>query len=389
MTARKLFYLHIPKTGGQTLATRLASAFPPHESVILQHEFGAEERGTFLDLIAAKTFVEAHVRGELLEGVGGLDIIATVRDPVSQMISNYRHVRRDPTNRWARAARKLSPEAFFEQFGDFFTNHQTRYLLSAFAPVGREIERLGMTRALHARFFDALDRIRWLVPTEGIDEFTRLWALENKYPVADFGSRVNLAESDDVAVARLRSFLLDHPQLYAFDSLLHLAAREAFAKYRDDVHAALSSCPYPANSRRAFVEEDTGVWLVKNFYAPDVDGDKNYWWSGPTTQSQVRIRRREAQRFLRFDVNVVNGISPEQIELFVGAEFRKLEVRLLRRSNSLTVISASLGDLGREVDIKILAPDCMASIMTTTSDDDLTRRSFLSSNWRLEAQASE
>ena len=189
MTAAKMFYLHIPKTGGQTLATRLASAFPAQQSVILQHEFGAEERSAFLDLIADKSFVEAHVRGELLQGVDGLDIIATVREPVSQMISSYRHMRRDPANRWARAARKLAPEAFFEQFGDFFTNHQTRYLLSAFSPLGFEIERLGMTRALHARFFEALDRIRWLVPTEDIDEFTRLWALENKYPVADLGSR--------------------------------------------------------------------------------------------------------------------------------------------------------------------------------------------------------
>jgi hypothetical protein len=170
MSANKLFYLHVPKTAGQTLATRLASAFQLHESMILQHEYGPEQRDEFLNLIATKKFVEAHVRGELLEGVSGLDIIATVRDPVSQMISNFRHLRRDPTNRWRRAALKLSPEAFFEQFGDFFTNHQTRYVLSAFTPVGFEIEKSGMTRAFHARFFDALDKIRWLIPTESVDD---------------------------------------------------------------------------------------------------------------------------------------------------------------------------------------------------------------------------
>ena len=385
MSVQKLFYLHVPKTGGQTLATRLASAFQPDESVILQHEFGPGQRGQFLDLIASKKFVEAHVGGELLEGVSGLDIIATVRDPVSQMISNFRHLRREPANRWRRAALKLAPEAFFEQFGDFFTNHQTRYLLAAFTPIGLAIEKSGMTRAFQARFFEALDKIRWLVPTESIDEFTRLWSLENKCPVADFASRVNVAESDDVAVSRLRSYLLENPQLYAFDTLLHLTACEAFAKYREDVYEALAPWTYPASSRRACSDEGAGVWLVKNWYAPEIYDATTHWWSGPTTQSEIRIRRRADQQFLCFDVNVVNGISPDQIELFAGAEFRKLEARVVTRSGSLTVVSVFIGDLGLEPRLKIVVPDCMASIMTTQDDDDLVRRSFLSSNWRLQA----
>ncbi len=389
MSTNKLFYLHVPKTGGQTLATRLASAFQPHECAILQHEYGPEQRDEFLSLIAAKAFVEAHVRGELLEGVDGLDIVVTVREPVSQMISNYRHILRDPTNRWRRAALKLSPEAFFKQFGDFFANHQTRYILSAFTPIGFEIEKFGMMRAFHARFFQALDKIRWLVPTQSVDEFTRLWSLETKHPVADFASCVNVAQSDDVVVARLRSFLLDRPHLYAFDALLHQTACEAFTKYRDDVYQALGPGPHSANSRRAWVDGETGVWLVRNWYAPEADREKLHWWAGPTTQSEIIIRRRAAQQFLCFDVNVVNGISPKQIEVFTGAEFRKLEVRDFPRSDSLTVICAPIGDLGEEPRLKILAPDCMASIMTTTDDDDLTRRSFLSSNWRLQAAPPE
>lgn len=387
MSARKLFYLHVPKTGGQTLATRLASAFLPDESVILKHEFGPDQRGEFLDLIAAKSFVEAHVGGELLEGVSGLDIVATVRDPVSQMISNYRHLRREPTNRWRRAALRLSPEAFFEQFGDFFTNHQTRYILSAFAPVGFEIEKLGMTRAFHARFFEALDKIRWLVPTESIDEFTRLWALETKYPVADFAATVNAAESDDIAVSRLRTFLSDRPRLYAYDTLLHQVACEAFAKYRDHVHQSVSPWSHPAHSRRAYVDQETGVWLVKNWGAPEFHRQVLHWWSGPTTQSEIWVRRRADQQFLCFDVNVVNGVRPDQIEVYSGEAFRKLDVRVVSRSDCLTVLGVPLGDLGEEPRLRVLVPDCMASIMTTATDDDLIRRSFLTSNWRLQPGA--
>ena len=73
----------------------------------------------------------------------------------------------------------------------------------------------------------------------------------------------------------------------------------------------------------------------------------------------------------------------------MAQSFEKVAVRVLRRSDSLTVICAPLEDLGLAFDIRILAPDCMASIMTTKSDDDLTRRSFLTSNWRLETQGPE
>ncbi len=33
-----MFYLHVPKTGGQTLATRLASAFDPDKVHVMQAE---------------------------------------------------------------------------------------------------------------------------------------------------------------------------------------------------------------------------------------------------------------------------------------------------------------------------------------------------------------
>ena len=34
-----MFYLHIPKTGGQTLARRLASAFPPGRAHLQEGQF--------------------------------------------------------------------------------------------------------------------------------------------------------------------------------------------------------------------------------------------------------------------------------------------------------------------------------------------------------------
>ena len=122
---KKMFYLHIPKTGGQTLATRLASAYRPDKCCFLARDLNYPRDIEELDkLSATKDFIEAHVGGEMLRNRNNLDILVTVREPISQLISNYRHIRREPTSLWYRPATELSAELFFDNFGDFFANHQ-------------------------------------------------------------------------------------------------------------------------------------------------------------------------------------------------------------------------------------------------------------------------
>lgn len=79
-----MFYLHIPKTGGQTLARRLASAFPPGRAHLQEGQFTYPADCTALDqCLATHDFVEAHVTGQLLERRKVADLLVTVREPVA------------------------------------------------------------------------------------------------------------------------------------------------------------------------------------------------------------------------------------------------------------------------------------------------------------------
>src|SRR5208337_1511214 len=163
------------KTGGQTLATRLASAFDLDKVHFMKDQLVFSKDIETLDtLLAEKHFIESHVAGMLLSKRENLPILCTVREPVSQMLSNWRHILREKSNQWHRAAVALRPGEFFDIFGDSFTDHQTTYILSSFVPLHLFIERKGYHRAVYESFLGCVDRIRWLVPTESIDEFVGL-----------------------------------------------------------------------------------------------------------------------------------------------------------------------------------------------------------------------
>lgn len=81
-----MFYLHIPKTGGQTLARRIASAFPPGRAHLQTGQFTfPEDCERFAVCLSGHDFVEAHVTGELFAGRPPSDLLVTVREPVARV----------------------------------------------------------------------------------------------------------------------------------------------------------------------------------------------------------------------------------------------------------------------------------------------------------------
>jgi hypothetical protein len=379
-----LFYIHIPKTGGQTLAARLASAFLPEHTWFMQRELRFPEDREFLEeLKNSKKFIESHITGQLLEDFHDLDLLTTVREPLSQIISHYRHIRREPENRLHRAARTLAPEAFFDAFDNFFVNHQTRYLLSAFHAMHEEIIQKGYNYALHTRLYASIDRLRWLVPTEAIDEFITLWSLETRRPVPSNRNKVNLAPEDDCDVAFLRDLLLARPHLYAFDALLWQIARDHFAAYRAKLHESLAPWSWPDNSRRAYARGDAGIWLDENWYDPEVSDANLSWWAGPGACSSIRYRRTDEDRILSFDVTVVNGIEREDIRVYRKRDFGNVAVDRLTLAPDQLSYRIGLEGLEKEGHLLLVVPDVMAPIMISTSDPSVERRSFLATNWAL------
>ena len=366
MVERPIFYLHIPKTGGQTLASRLASSFLPERTWVLQTEMRHPADSDMLQRFAeTKQFVEAHVSGELLMNDVSFDIMTTVREPIAQMIANYRHIRREPASLWHQASRQLDAGTFFDIFGDFFADHQTNYLLSALYPLSHASLREGRIRAYAGRLMEAVDRLRWLVPTESIDQFVGLWSVEVGRRAPSPPLRLNVAPDDDCNVKSLREVLLARPHLYAFDALLWQFARDRMVSYRKKIEAILVPWSWPDDSRRAFVDGASGIWLDEGWYDPEMLDGRLSWWAGPRAVSTVRLRRGAGEPFLLFDVDVVNGIEWKDIAAFAATDSRPLETVLLRvvaNRGTYRVAIDSLAD-GR-CSSALVVPDAMAPIMT-------------------------
>jgi hypothetical protein len=381
----EMFYLHVPKTGGQTLATRLASAFDPDKVHMFQGnlEF-PRDREKLGALLGQKEFIESHVTGAMLSEPIDRPILCTIREPIGQMVSNWRHIRRDSSNRWHRAALSLSAAEFFDNLGDYFTNHQTNYVISSFVQLRDLIDRRGYYRALNHQLQSSVDRIRWLVPTESIDEFVDLWSAETKRQVPNRKATINVAPPETQDLHGAHAAIRARPHLYAFDQLLYQMTKDRFAQYRSEVAELVAPWSYPEDSRRAYRMERGGIWLTENWYDPEISGGQRAWWSGPQRVSEVRVWRANGEKFLRFFVKGVNGITYRDIVAKSKETGEELPtVRTESASGDGMNYSIALDSLREKDAISLIAPECYPSIMTTSNDTSLVRQSFIAANWTL------
>jgi hypothetical protein len=383
-----IFYLHIPKTGGLTLGWRFALAFLPGETHTLQNGLHfPKDLETFRSLVQAKQFVESHIGGPMLSEFTDLELMVTVRDPVEQILSYWRNIQRDPKHLLHRAANKLHYRAFFDAFGDRFADNQTRYFTGAFVYIGREIQRVGHYVALPQRLLELIGRVRWLVPTESIDEFVKLWSLETKRWLPNATRRINVAQGapeDKVEnLEAVREYLRNRSDLYTVDLLFHQIVRESFAAYRTSVIRLQGVDRYADNSRRAFISGESAIWLSDNWYDPVAIDGGHAWWAGPSVKSVVHVRRAGPEKYLTFDVIVISGIAYESIEVLDKNMSRILPTQRTY-CDSRCKFCISLDSIDREDDVVVLVPDCKASIMTTAHSDGLERQSFAAANWSLD-----
>ena len=341
-----IFFIHIHKTGGQTLGKRLASAFSPDESHLISDDlFFPRDLHIFRKIIATKQFAESHVFGPMFEGVSECEFVVAVRSPVDQLISLYRHMRREKNHFGHRPSNVLPPDVFVDTMEFHLIDYQTTGILSCFLDLNFEINRSGRARALIENLYRILDKIRWLVPTKSIDEFTDLWSLETGKSTFTPKGSINVAPADDFDQRPFRELLLSRPRLYAIDSALHQIAVTRFKDYRRRVLDSKIPWPQVSNSRLAYNVENSCVWLSRNWYDPERANGKVGWSFGPNTGGEVRFRRSEAEKYLNFDVVTVNGISYEDIRCVRKRDFSPIDVDRLRRSESLTTYSVPLDSL--------------------------------------------
>jgi hypothetical protein len=380
---KSIYYLHIPKTGGQTLARRLASAFPPERVDVLGpglHFPRDIER--FSRLLQEKQFVERHCdAGTLPDTVRNADILTTVREPWVQMASRYLHILREPRTRLHRAASVLSMQAFFLKFGDLLGNNQSATLISAFH------ERKACNSIDWARpgtWFNlidgALDRIRWVVPTESIDDFVGLWQLETRLRVPYPSGVANVADRDDRYDALL-DLCRDTSDRYHLDLVLWQTARRRYCDYRRELLGTAVPWDGSADASRAYWDGTSGIWLLNGWHFPEShDSADRQWWAGPSSRSEVAFVRGSGQRFLHFSASIFCGIGHEDIWVTSDDGKRELPVVGAQRGDSWGYW-IDLQDEPARGSIEIRVPRVLAPMLVDPESHDSRRLSFAARGW--------
>lgn len=378
-----IFLLHIPKTGGQTLSARIASAFPPGRCNIMVPRI--EGAADLAAQMARYDFLAGHPAGQVLERPPpGLAAMALVRDPVEQIVSQYRHIRRDTNNRLHAAAAALPPRAFIDRFAAHMFNFQARaFVRASYSPSAADwiaADEMWVLRNLEA----ALAPIRWLVPTEQSDEFCALWALESGRPLGQPRIRLNEVGADGVDAPALREWLRGKPERFALDSLLWMLARRHYTGWRDGVITRDRATGGAADGVRAWSSDDAALWLVRDWHRPEqIEDGAIVWWAGPGVSSRIRVRRGGC-RLLRFQGFVFLGVHWNKIRLFREADMTELALccTLDAETNRVT-FEAPIGHLGEDETLVLLASEDATAVPPVALALDLPRRGFATRDWCL------
>lgn len=380
-----IYYLHIPKTGGQTLATRIAAAFPRERSWILQGDI--RNPNHLKELLQNHDFVEGHAGVAALRGLDpAVDIICTVRDPVAHARSLFAHIMREPRLRLHPPARALGLRGFMQHYGDHLFNMQAGSLTQVFDHRDLGYHREGRELWTLDRLAAAVRRVRWLVPTEQIDDFCLWWPIETGRPALPAGQRVNVAphadEDDEVA-----AFARENPHRLGLDFTLWALAQDRYAAWRAAVARAAAPAPDERHASCAFSDgQGSGIWLERGWYPRAVRGDGTAeWWAGPAAISDLRVRRRPDQTRLSFEVPALINFRHEGIHLYPVGSTKRLAGRVspVGEGPVMTLSFTLPPELGDDVRLQIQVPRAASLLEVNPSSGDGQRRSFAAQNWSL------
>lgn len=387
---KKILHFHIPKTGGQTLSHRIAESLPLSKSWYMQGGISEDNYKEILeDQESDYIFLSAHVSGEALINQKNCDIVCLIRDPVDQIISNYAHIRREPENILYDLANNVPFSQLIASCPEWFCNVQSRYLVAALR--GRSGKNVVETeeRWLLSELIPASDLVKWLVPTENLDEFCFYLSIETGLLIDDGGRNLNIANSKGSAeMAGLRSWLLERPHLYALDTILYNEAKRRFAHYRRELRAkSIATGPLEQYSRDANLLFRDGGGELRAGHGWYPLGDTEGWGlelrAGPQLDSVVHISRGRNHKYLCFDLAFVAGLEPEELE-FIALDTGEKIPATIDRSGKNVVLKVSLAGLKRETDLLIRAPRIFPlSKFDRRWTESTTPVSFSTGNWKL------
>jgi hypothetical protein len=229
--------------------------------------------------------------------------------------------------------------------------------------------------------YESIDRVRWCVPTESIDEFINIWSVENRMDVPNTQESLNFAPNKD-HYADLVELVHRFPHLYSVDLLLWDIARTRYAAYRATVLREASGLPYPDNVSKAFCDGDYGIWLRQGWHpAQQVQGGRNEWWAGPERFSVVRYKKEPHHRFIKFLVSVVCGIRREDIKASTESRQNEIPTELRSLGGDRHELWIDLGGLPDQGSFSLCVPEVCSPMMMDANSDDALRKSFAGMDW--------
>jgi hypothetical protein len=378
-----IFLLHLQKTGGQTLAMRLAQAFSPERSKIMVGQIA--DRAELHALASQYEFIAGHPGYGLLDKPPeGLTVICLIRDPVEHLISLYRHVRRDPFNSLNVAANAMGPKPFLDRFSHYFFDFQARGLTMALRlPGGSELS-YGEDAWITSHLEEAVASVRWLVPTEALDDFCALWRLETGFSVGQAGFVLNAAEQDRLDLTALRHWLRSSPERFALDSLLWRRARKTYSNWRKALLARDANGEPPIGHRVWTADDGAAVWLTDDWHPPVTQNDgTSYWWCGPGFFSRLSIRRK-GRNILFFEALTFIGVHWDQISFLSGSDRKRLPHKAApQESGSVIAYTISLDMLADEDEILMVGIENAVSVPPVPLAWEQPRRGFATRLWKL------
>jgi len=332
---RPVFFIHTPKTGGNTVISHFLAFLPvgqvfppPPQLTLLDGDFAtARER------LPGLRFLHGHVRVTLtgLLPLDRLRLVTFVRHPVRLVASHYLYFRHMPDLPMHQAAKSLGIADFLRRYPSYGTNPQTRYLTLALG-----LRRGGVHQEVSDQALAALEHFDFVGVTERMEDslsaLSEHCALPNFPPTRQNEGRASRDEVEATeAVLRSDEFLM---RLGA-DFLLRREAEDRLDKWFATRRAARArsallqglngTSPMPWVAARAgdaalsFLEG----WHPQGWMGEPRDGAQ-YWW----TEDRARIVVASASgRGLRVRLHVVQtvGFDPARIRVILGNRVLKTE----------------------------------------------------------------
>lgn len=330
-----IFFIHIPKTGGNTVVSHLLAfmpvdrVFPPPPELTLVDSQLPRAR----ELLPQLSFLHGHTQHRVAEvlPLDEMRLVTFVRHPVRLVVSHYLHFRHAPELGMHRAAKEFGIAEFIRRFPSFGTNPQARYLARSCGMLAPPSP--GATVDMAACGLAALERMAFVGITERMTESLQAMSESFRLPFFEVGRHnEGRASRDEVeaceAVLRQDEFLM---RLGA-DQAMRLEAERRLDNYQLEKRVAALRASLVAglrgNAAMPWVIARDGLaavtfidgWFPQSWLgAPAVDTD--HWW----TRERPRLLVASLDHrpvLLRMKVIQTLAFPPGEIKAQFGAHSR-------------------------------------------------------------------